>query len=136
MYASAQYLLAGLPVVTTHNIGGRDVFFHPEHVRWVDDDPDCVAAAVRDLVANPPDPQEVRSRVLETMAEHRTRLVALLNDIYRVEQCAESWADGWPAWLPNKLFDQQRSVHSLLWPIVARRRVMPENDSGSVGLSR
>jgi hypothetical protein len=121
MYTSAQYLLAGLPVVTTRNKGGRDVFFHPDHVRWVDDDPGSVAEAVAELAANPPDPWSVRSRVLDAMAEHRARLVALLNDIYRRERRSVAWADRWPARLPNKLFDHQRPLHTLLWPLLARR---------------
>ena len=38
MFASIQYLLAGLPVVSTPSLGGRDDFYHPDYVRIVDAD--------------------------------------------------------------------------------------------------
>ncbi|TIW59263.1 MAG: glycosyltransferase, partial [Mesorhizobium sp.] len=31
MYSSMEYLLAGLPIVSTPSIGGRDVYFHPDY---------------------------------------------------------------------------------------------------------
>ena len=43
MYASIQYLLAGVPVVSTRSGGGRDTFFDPRTTLIVDDN----ATAVR-----------------------------------------------------------------------------------------
>ncbi len=125
MYASAQYLLAGLPVVTTHNKGGRDTFFHPDYVRWVDDDPDAVNSAVRELASDPPDPQAVRSRTLTMMAEHRMRLVSFINDIYRQEGCPDTWAESWPVGLPNKLFDQSHTTTEFIWALLNRNKLWP-----------
>jgi len=103
MYASAQYLLAGLPVVTTHSRGGRDVFFQEKFVRYVADDPAAVAAAVDEFCADPLDPTLIRDRTMECFAEHRGRFVDLMNSIYRDEGRREAWADEWPDALPNKL---------------------------------
>src|ERR1035437_5566285 len=37
MYASGEYLLAGIPVVSTPSSGGRDLFFHPDYVTMVEE---------------------------------------------------------------------------------------------------
>lgn len=50
-YASLEYLLCGLPVVSTRTLGGRDEFYDPAHSRIVDDDPAAVRDAVADLRA-------------------------------------------------------------------------------------
>jgi hypothetical protein len=123
MYASAQYLLAGLPVVTTHNKGGRDIFFHPDYVLWVEDDPEAVNHAVLELAANPPDPQAVRKRTLAMMAEHRMKLVSFVNDIYRQENCPDPWAESWPVGLPNKLFDLSCTTTELIRALLTRKKL-------------
>lgn len=119
MYASAQYLLAGLPVVTTQCRGGREVFFDSDIVRYVADDPDDVAKAVDEFCAAPPDPMQIRNRTLVRFAEHRARLVDLMNSIYRDEGVRVNWAKEWPAQLPNKLhggnFSILNYVASLIW---------------------
>jgi glycosyltransferase involved in cell wall biosynthesis len=81
MYASGEYLLAGLPVVTTQSLGGRDVFFHPDYVITVDDNPEAVAAAVADFKRRSLDPVLIRNRTIALFREHRRRLVARLSEI-------------------------------------------------------
>ncbi len=70
--ASIQYLLCGLPVVTTRNRGGRDTFFTPEHVIWADDTPEAVADAVDELVSRDIDPAAVRANALRMIDQHRS----------------------------------------------------------------
>ena len=81
MYASAEYLLCGLPVVTTPSVGGRDVFFHPDYVVTADPDADAVAAGIADLLARDLDPQVVRQRTLDLFMPHRARLLMWLSGI-------------------------------------------------------
>jgi glycosyltransferase involved in cell wall biosynthesis len=81
MLASMEYLLCGLPVVTTKNIGGRDEFFEPEYVEWVEDDPDAVKAGVENVLARAPVPEYIRQRALAKVEEHRQRARDLLKDI-------------------------------------------------------
>ena len=123
MYASAQYLLAGLPVVTTHNKGGRDTLFSPDHVRWVADDPDAVAVAVRGLVGNPPDPVVIRAETLRRMAAHRQRLVDLVNGIYRGEGMESEWLGEWHGDLPNKLHASATPLHKEIRSLVLGRQL-------------
>jgi glycosyltransferase involved in cell wall biosynthesis len=81
MFASIEYLLCGLPVVTTRSIGGRDVFFDPAYVEWVEDDPEAVAQGVRNLIARAPEPEFIRARTLARMEEHRQRLRTFLKEV-------------------------------------------------------
>lgn len=80
-FAAAEYLLAGLPVVTTHNIGGRDTFFHEDYTVWCDPDPQSVKLAVEKAISLPISPEEIRSRAIGIMEEQRAEYRALLNGI-------------------------------------------------------
>src|SRR5688572_10254884 len=73
MLASMEYQLAGLPIVTTPSIGGRDVLLDPAHTIWVKSDPEKIAAAVDKFVKSPPDPAEIRNRTLANIDFHRKR---------------------------------------------------------------
>ncbi len=50
-YASMEYLLAGLGVVSTHSTGGRDVYFDPDYCITCDPTPEAVRDAVAELRA-------------------------------------------------------------------------------------
>lgn len=76
MLASMQYLLCGLPVVTTPSRGGRAVFFDESNSITVPPDAHAVAGAVRTLIERAPDPWAIRAGALARMAEHRGRLCA------------------------------------------------------------
>jgi hypothetical protein len=109
MFASIQYLLAGLPVVTTRNLGGRDEFFSASHVRWVDDDPEAVASAVDGLAALNLDPQVIRDDTLARMGEHRGRMQAWIQSVILADGGELGrWGGGWPTGLPNKLREPKR----------------------------
>jgi len=95
MFASTQYLLCGLPVVSTESKGGRDVFFEPGFTRIVEDDPDAVAEAVAGFVEAPPDPQQVRARALERVRAHRSRLIDRIEAIYREVGAPCAYGDRW-----------------------------------------
>lgn len=115
MYASVQYLLAGLPVVTTRNLGGRDEFFDPAYTRWVDDEPDAVAAGVAELIRLDLDPWAIREATLARAATHRARFVAWMQE--RIEAAGGEpgrWAGGWPAGLPNKLIEPVSSATEVI----------------------
>lgn len=73
MYASVEYLLAGLPVVTTQNEGGRDIYLHPDTAIVVKDDPRQVRDATEALLARAIPPAEVRRLTLELISRDRHR---------------------------------------------------------------
>ena len=85
MFASIQYLLAGLPVVSTESRGGRDVFFDPDYTCVVKDDPRSVREGVESMLQCPKPAGEIRARTMEKMASHLDRLFGLLDEIQLAE---------------------------------------------------
>jgi glycosyltransferase involved in cell wall biosynthesis len=104
MFASAEYLLCGIPVVNTPNIGGRDELFPDFAVKTVPPDPASIAAAVREFAENPPPPEKIRAAVLEKMEVHRKTFRALLND----------------AMAPKSFPDSRRFPHKFLIRVTKR----------------
>jgi len=49
MRVSMEYLLCGLPVVTTVSKGGRDRYFSTPYVAYAEDDPAAIARAVKEI---------------------------------------------------------------------------------------
>lgn len=78
MFASMEYLMTGLPVVTTRNRGGRNRYLTRLNSRFVAANPDAVARAVSDLAASPPDPMEIRREVLGLVRRDRHAYVEML----------------------------------------------------------
>jgi glycosyltransferase involved in cell wall biosynthesis len=97
MYASIQYLLAGLPVVTTRSLGGRDLFFDDAYVATVDDRPEAVRMGVEELIGRDIPAGAIRARTLEKMAVHRSALIALVQRIYDGERVGRDFSAEWPA---------------------------------------
>lgn len=81
MYASVEYLLAGLPVVTTRSQGGRDVFFHPDLTLVVDDDPRAVQDGVAAMKARAIPPEHIRATTLRLIRTERQRFNAFVDDL-------------------------------------------------------
>lgn len=77
-YASLEYLLCGLPVVSTPSRGGRDEYYTPENSLICEPTPQAVAAAVRrilDGIAAGAYPQDrVRASALGRMMAFRAML--------------------------------------------------------------
>jgi glycosyltransferase involved in cell wall biosynthesis len=109
MYASTQYLLSGLPVVTTKASGGRDAFFDPGFVTTVDDDPASVAEAVRELGQRDLDRGEIRRSTLALVDEHRSRFVQVVCDIFADEAVPRDFRSEWPKLFSHKLFRMQEA---------------------------
>lgn len=83
--ATAEYLLCGLPVVTTPNIGGRNRVLHPSYAVEVQPDPEAVAKGVTDLIARQLDPYMIRRAVLERLEADRSRLLKIIAAIFEAE---------------------------------------------------
>jgi len=103
MYASMQYLLAGLPIVSTESHGGRDEFFDSDYVRIVADNADAVATGVREMRDCPVPPEEIRHRTLKKAEHHKTRLFELLDNICATEGCHVDLRCRWDSWTAGLL---------------------------------
>ncbi|MCB1459436.1 MAG: hypothetical protein KDJ48_09270 [Nitratireductor sp.] len=79
MRASSEYLLAGLPIVSTHSIGGRDRYYGFPFVQIVPEDPAAVAAAVTMLGERHFDRHRIRNAFLQVQAFDRHNVLAAIN---------------------------------------------------------
>jgi glycosyltransferase involved in cell wall biosynthesis len=105
MYAAAEYLLCGLPVVSTVSLGGRDEWFDARFVRIVPDDPKAVADAVAELIRLKLDERWIRQETLRRACEHRRRLVEVVQGIFDAEMAGRDFARELYPRLFNKLGD-------------------------------
>lgn len=80
-YASMEYLLAGLPVVSTPSKGGRDVFFDPEYCIVCEPDPAAVRDAVAELRSRNIPRELVRARTLAKIQPERQRFLAIADGL-------------------------------------------------------
>lgn len=94
MLAFTEYLLCGLPVVSTPSIGGRHVFMDESNTRVVRPDADEVAAAVRRFVEEPVDPEAMRAGALRRIREFRAILADKVASITGERPFDPETADG------------------------------------------
>jgi len=114
VYAAAEYLLCGLPVVSTKSIGGRDVFFDDEYTRIVDETPEAVKEGVEELIRRNIPPEYVREKTLEKMKPHRERFIKLVQDIYDKENAHRNFADEFKETIIlNKAFIHNKTLKRL-----------------------
>ena len=95
MFASIEYLLCGLPVVSTPNLGGRDLFFDPNFSRTVEPNPDAVASAVEELIKLNIDPEAIRNKTIETMNLHRDIFMGIVQGIFDEENSGKNFREMW-----------------------------------------
>ena len=109
-YASCEYLLSGLPVVSTKSRGGRDVFFDKEYIKVVDDTPEAVKNGVEELIKKHTSAEYIRKKTLEKIKAHRERFIALIQKIYDKEGINKDFRKEW-----DKIFFN-RMVSREAWP--------------------
>lgn len=103
MYASTEYLLCGIPVVSTHNIGGRDFFLHKDFSRHVAPDPYAVADATYSLISAKIPPKEIRRATLMKMLNQRQILINHVQTIFDKENVGRNFFEEWEFVFKNKL---------------------------------
>ena len=81
MFVSAEYMLCGIPAVTTKNLGGREALFPKNAFCYVDDNPESVAAGVYKLIDTPPAPYVIREGYIKNMQIHRQIFIKLVQNI-------------------------------------------------------
>lgn len=82
--ASSEYLLCGIPVVSTPSKGGRDVWYDDYNAAIVEPNEGAVAEAVEEFKRNPRDPQRIRARYLQQAEIFRRRFVTdVLGSVFR-----------------------------------------------------
>ena len=80
-FASSEYLLCGIPVVSTFSEGGRDSWYNDYNSKIVEPNETAIKAAVEYFVANPRDPYLIRDMHLKQANIFRERFINLINEI-------------------------------------------------------
>jgi glycosyltransferase involved in cell wall biosynthesis len=83
MQAALEYLLCGLPVVSTRSIGGRDRYFLPPFCRIVPDDPAAVADAVATLTGTRMPKAALRSYIRHLLKFERHNFLIAVNRLVK-----------------------------------------------------
>ncbi|MDF3073372.1 MAG: hypothetical protein K0S54_1039 [Alphaproteobacteria bacterium] len=120
MRASMEYLLCGLPVVSTPSIGGRDIFFHPSFARIVEPEPQQIAAAVATLIAEQIPPERIRGYVVPRVRAMRHRFQWLVQTILDEAGAGRIFAPDWKAFLAGNWL-RYNTIAALLAEIEALR---------------
>jgi len=81
MRASIEYLFAGLSVVSTPSLGGRDYFFDDEYCIICEADPRSVREAAEALIARNVPRDYVRAKTLGRVEAERRRYIDLVQDL-------------------------------------------------------
>ena len=76
-YSSSEYLLCGLPVVSTRPYGGRDVWYNSYNSIVCDPNPEAVADAVQKLASYNRDPVRIRKMHIDLAKQMRDKFIAL-----------------------------------------------------------
>ncbi|MFN7291585.1 MAG: glycosyltransferase [Pirellula sp.] len=109
MLACTEYLLCGLPVVSTPSIGGRDVWLDEYNSILVEPDREAVADAVHRFVSESRDPERIRSGTLARMHRFRQALVDYVNDtIARTNAISVTDLFGDGAGMTSRFVDQKQ----------------------------
>ena len=83
MLASLEYMLSGLPVVSTESKGGRDEYYNKEYTLIVADNPTAVRKGVEELIARQIDPNYIREKTIEKLTSDRRRYVEFISEYVR-----------------------------------------------------
>ena len=81
MRASTEYMLSGLPLVSTKSVGGRDYFFDNEFCAVVPEDCRAVRDAVKAMIARDIPREHVRARTMAKIERERGRFIAFVQEI-------------------------------------------------------
>jgi len=81
-FASSEYLLCGVPVVSTKSEGGRAIWYDDYNSVVCDDDQDKIKDAVQFFVDTPRDPEIIRGRHINKSNNFRSQFVSVLADFF------------------------------------------------------
>ena len=86
MFASIEYLLCGLPIVSTRSAGGRDEFFTDKNCIFAEDNAESVKQCVDEWLNNYPtieQRQQIREDAIALQEEHIGRLKCKIKEVIK-----------------------------------------------------
>lgn len=82
-YSSSEYLLCGIPVVSTVSKGGRDVWYNDYNSIICEDTEQSVANAVEQFVGYTRDANIIRNMHITQSLTYRKRFISILQDLFK-----------------------------------------------------
>jgi len=113
MRASMEYLLAGLAVVTTPSLGGRDFYFDAEYCLTVPPNPRSVRDAVIALRDRQIPRQYIRERTLARLEPQRRAFLGMLDGFLERHAHATRFSGTWP-WPDRRTLCRYETIPELL----------------------
>ena len=121
--ASTEYLLCGIPVVSTPSKGGRDEFFTPENSIIVPPKAEAVERAVQTWIKLSPEPQKIRKQTLKKINDLRLDYCAYIARL--IER--EGGAKHEPQALMEKYFASPQGIQSRYVKLEELYKLTPED---------
>lgn len=78
MLASLEYMLSGLPIVSTKSKGGRDTYYDPEYSIITKDKPRVIKESVEALISKGISPEVIRQKTVKKLDQDRTKYVEFI----------------------------------------------------------
>lgn len=103
MYSSTEYLLCGIPVVSTKSKGGRDIFYNKNNSIIVSANAKKIKEAVDFFLKHGYDSLKIRGDTLLVIKEHRNNFFKHINEIYKNKGIVKDISAEWDKWFVNKL---------------------------------
>ena len=107
-YSSSEYLLCGLPVVSTRSHGGRDIWYNSYNSIICDANPESVAQAVVRLSSYNRDPERIRSMHIKLANQLRMNFIKILNKIFERAKESESADEVFKLKFKHKLLTSEK----------------------------
>lgn len=85
MNAATEYLLCGVPIVTTPSLGGRDIWYTAQNHRMCQGTPEDVAAKVASYKENPPNRKKIAEDAKTELLRQRRTFVQALEKTFGIE---------------------------------------------------
>ena len=97
--ATIEYLMSGIPVVSTKSKGGRDYFITPECGRIVEANENAIVTAVEELKSLEFDPFQIRKLTMDKIFKHRNVFIQIVEKVSNgsVKIELSSWLDKFPS---------------------------------------
>jgi hypothetical protein len=101
MRASIEYLVAGLPIVSTRSVGGREYFFDDDYCVVVGDDPREIRDAVAAIIARNIPRDYIRNKTMARVTRERDRFMKWVQDLIDRNAGNDRFAQSFEHMLPN-----------------------------------
>ncbi|QLA20144.1 glycosyltransferase [Desulfolutivibrio sulfoxidireducens] len=113
-YSTTEYMLCGLPVVSTENIGGRNCYLDQDIARIVSPDARAVKQGVDELIAAAIPGNVVRKRTLIKMHRHRQNFIRYIQGIYASHDSNRDFSSEWDDVFVNKMHRYPANAETFL----------------------